>query len=88
MYLDRSLGTDASESGSEVIEVVPEDAIEADQQQAEGNIAETKALYRRLLTVLDPPNPEYDELRVASESILKSLEAPKPKTRAQAQPIQ
>ena len=34
-YLDRSLGTDASESGSEVIEVVPEDAIEVDQQQAE-----------------------------------------------------
>lgn len=55
-------------------------AQEATQQQAEGNIAETKALYRRLVTVLDPPNPLYDELRVAGESILKSLEAPKPKT--------
>ena len=55
-------------------------AQEAAEQQAEGNVAETKALYRRLVTVLDPPNPLYDELRVASESILKNLETPKPKT--------
>jgi hypothetical protein len=53
-------------------------APEATEQQAEGNIAETKALYRRLLAVLDPPNPLYDELRVGSESIFKNLEAPKP----------
>jgi tetratricopeptide (TPR) repeat protein len=55
-------------------------AQEATEQQKEGNIAETKALYRRVLTVLDPPNPLYDELRAGSESILKSLDAPKPKT--------
>jgi tetratricopeptide (TPR) repeat protein len=55
-------------------------AQEATEQQKEGNIAETKALYRRVLAVLDPPNPLYNDLRVASESILKSLEAPKPKT--------
>ena len=46
MYLDRSLGTGASETGSEVIEVVPEDAIEADQQQAEG----------KQLSILTPTN--------------------------------
>jgi tetratricopeptide (TPR) repeat protein len=55
-------------------------AQEATEQQAEGNMAETKALYHRLLAVLDPPNPLYDDLRAGSESILKSLEAPKPKT--------
>ena len=33
---NRSLGTDVSKSGSEVIQVVPEGATEADQQQAEG----------------------------------------------------
>ena len=55
-------------------------AQEATEQQAEGNLAETKALYRRLIGVLDPPNPVYDDLRTASESILKSMDAPKPKT--------
>jgi tetratricopeptide (TPR) repeat protein len=55
-------------------------AQEAAEQQAEGNITETKALYHRVLAILDPPNPLYDELRGQCETILKSLEAPKPKT--------
>jgi len=57
-------------------------AQEADEQQSEGNIDETKALYHRALTVLDPPDPVYDALRTAVESILKALEpppGPKPK---------
>jgi tetratricopeptide (TPR) repeat protein len=61
-------------------------AQEATEQQKEGNIVETKALYHRVLTVLDPPNPLYDELRAGAESILKNLEAPKPKTTVKPPP--
>jgi hypothetical protein len=39
-----------------------------------------------VLTVLDPPNPLYDELRAGAESILKNLEAPKPKTTVKPPP--
>jgi tetratricopeptide (TPR) repeat protein len=52
---------------------------EATEQQAEGNVEETKALYRRALAVLDPPDPMYVELRAQIESILKSMEEPKRK---------
>ena len=43
---NRSLGTDASEDDAGAIEVVPEDATEADQQQSEG----------KLLSILTPAN--------------------------------
>lgn len=52
---------------------------EATEQQAEGNTDESKALYRRALAVLQPPDPAYDELRQQIELILKSLNLPKPK---------
>lgn len=58
-------------------------AQEATEQQAEGNLDVTKALYRRALTVLDPPDPVYDELRGTVEEILKTLTTPpaaRPKT--------
>ncbi len=50
----------------------------ANEQESEGNLEETKALYRRALTVLDPPDPAYNDLRKAVETILKKLEPPVP----------
>ena len=61
-------------------------AQDAAEQQAEGNIAETKALYHRALAALYPPNPLYDELRAQCEIILKSLETPKPKSTVKPPP--
>jgi tetratricopeptide (TPR) repeat protein len=51
-------------------------AQEANEQEAEGHVDETKALYHRALTVLDPPDPVYADLRKSVESILKILEPP------------
>src|ERR1051326_3217212 len=51
-------------------------AQQANEQQAEGHLEETKALYQRALTVMDPPDPVYADLRTAVESILKALEPP------------
>lgn len=54
-------------------------SLEATEQFAEGKMEETKALYRRALAALDPPDPLYDELRSQIESILKSIDEPKRK---------
>jgi len=54
-------------------------AQEATEQFAEGKMEETKALYRRALAALDPPDPVYEDVRSQIESILKSMEEPKRK---------
>jgi len=51
-------------------------ASQANEQESEGNLDETKALYRRALVVLDPPDPVYNDLRKSVETILKKLEPP------------
>lgn len=55
---------------------------EATEQQAEANLDQAAALYHRALATLDPPDPEYDELRAQIETILKALEQPAPKRKA------
>ena len=51
-------------------------AQEANEQQTEGDVDVSKALYQRAWTVLDPPNPEYDDLRTSVASILKIMGTP------------
>jgi tetratricopeptide (TPR) repeat protein len=48
-------------------------AEQAAEQMSEGNKDEAVALYRRALTVLDPPNPVYAEMRAQIEELLNSI---------------
>jgi tetratricopeptide (TPR) repeat protein len=49
---------------------------EAAEQIEEGNKEAALALYHRALTVMDPPNPIYQELRSQIEEIVKNQEHP------------
>ncbi len=55
---------------------------QATQAFTEGQTDQVKAFYRRGLTVLDPPNPINEDLRGQFEDLLKSLDAPPPKSGA------
>jgi tetratricopeptide (TPR) repeat protein len=48
-------------------------AQQATEQLAEGNKSDALALYRRALTVMDPPDPIYESLRTDTENIVKSF---------------
>lgn len=52
-------------------------AEQAAEQMSEGNKDAAVALYRRALTVLDPPNPIYAEMRGQIEDLLNTI-APMP----------
>jgi tetratricopeptide (TPR) repeat protein len=51
------------------------------EQVAEGHKADALALYKRVLTVLNPPDPLYDSLRSDTEGIVRSM-APRPRRTA------
>jgi tetratricopeptide (TPR) repeat protein len=55
---------------------------QATQAFTEGQTDHVKAFYRRGLAVLDPPNPINEDLRGQFEDLLKSLDAPPPKSGA------
>jgi tetratricopeptide (TPR) repeat protein len=48
-------------------------AEQAAEQMSEGNKDAAVALYRRALTVLDPPNPIYAEMRAQIEELLNTI---------------
>ena len=54
-------------------------AAEAAEQVAEENAETAKALYQRVIKVLDPPDPMYEELRAGTELILKKMGEPPPR---------
>ena len=61
-------------------------AAEAAEQVAEENIETAKVLYQRVLKVLDPPDPMYEELRAGTELILKKMGEPPPRPQPKKAP--
>ncbi|HLJ46674.1 MAG TPA: tetratricopeptide repeat protein [Bryobacteraceae bacterium] len=49
---------------------------EATEQLAEEKKDDALTLYRRTLSVLDPPNPVYDQMRADTDKIVQTLEPP------------
>jgi len=52
---------------------------QATEQFSEGNKDETMALYKRAIRALDPPDPQYDELRTELQGMLKTVASLTPK---------
>jgi tetratricopeptide (TPR) repeat protein len=53
------------------------------EQSAEGNDADAKALYKRAIAVMDPPDPLYEQLRKGTVALLKSMTPPPKKATKQ-----